>query len=141
MGGGLSASVQRVLCLTDLQMAALAWRMQMAEMRNAMVRLGDRAVLLDGDRFLAAPAPALGVLDQFFGLDLAAERLADALAGGLLSRDAKTGGDGAGRDARDASAARIEAELGDRLDRVIAWSARASGLDPAADGLPNPLQW
>ena len=133
--------MKTLLCLTDLQMAALSWQMQMAELRQAMAGLGDRAVSLDGDRFLDAPRQALGALDGFFGLGLDPASLDAALAGGLLGRDVKTGGAGAGRAARDAAALRIEAELGEKLDKIVAWSARASGLDPAQDALPNPLRW
>jgi hypothetical protein len=133
--------MKTLLSLTDLEMAALAWQMQMAEMRKAMESLGDRAVSLDGDRFLAAPRQALGALDSFFRLGLDPVGLDAAANGDLLSRDVKTGGAGAGRATRDADALRIEETYGHTLDRVVAWAARASGCDSAADVLPNPLRW
>lgn len=131
--------MKTLLCLTDLQMAALAWHMQVAEMRKAMAALGERAASLDGDAFLADPKGALAALNRFFGLELDAAALDARLDQGLLARDVKTGGEGAGKAARDAEAERIERELGARLDQVVDWAARASGLDPAAPVLPRPI--
>lgn len=131
--------MKTLLCLTDLQMAALAWHMQVAEMRKAMETLGERAVSLDGDAFLADPKRALAALNGFFGLELDAAALDARLDQGLLARDVKTGGQGAGKAARDAEALRIERELGPKLDQIVDWAARASGFDPSAPVLPRPL--
>lgn len=131
--------MKTLLCLTDLQMAALAWHMQVAEMSKAMAALGDRAVSLDGDAFLADPKRTLEALNGFFGLELDPAALEAAVDGGLLVRDVKTGEAGAGKAARDAEAERIERELGPKIDQIVDWAARASGVDPAAPVLPNPL--
>jgi hypothetical protein len=104
-----------------------------------MAVLGGRAASLDGDAFLADPKPALAALNRFFGLELDPAALDASVDGGLLGRDVKTGAAGAGRAARDAEAERIECELGPSLDRIVDWAARASGFDPSAPLLPNPL--
>lgn len=119
--------------LTDLQIAAVAWRMQVAEMRRAMDKLGDRAVSLDADRFDKEPRAVLNALDRFFGLGLGA---CDEAA--WLGRDVKTG---AARDekARRRDAARMEGELGPALDRIVEWSARVCGVPAEAEPLDQPL--
>ena len=131
--------IAAALCLVPSAGFLLAWHMQVAEMRKAMAGLGGRAVSLDGDQFLAAPRQALEALDGFFGLGLSQAQL-DAAARSL-DRDVKTGAGGAGRQSRDAGAQRVEQALGGKLDEVIDRAARASGFDPAAPVLADPLVW
>jgi hypothetical protein len=131
--------MKTLLSLTDLQMAALAWHMQVAEMRKAMAALGERAVSLDGDAFLAHPKGTLSALNGFFGLEIDRAPLEAAVDAGLLAHDVKTGGAGAGKAARDAEADRIERQLGPKLDQIVDWAARASGFDPTAPVLPSLL--
>ena len=127
--------MKTLLSLTDLQMAALVWHMQIAEMRRALAALGDRACSLDGDVFLAQPAAALDALSRFLGLDLTSGREVED----LLAGDVKTGAAGAGKAARDAEAERVEQAFGSKLDQIIDWASRASEFNPAELILPAPL--
>lgn len=56
--------------MTDLQIAALVWHMQMVQFRRAMALLGPRAASLDIDALLQSPRTTLSALDDFFGLGL-----------------------------------------------------------------------
>lgn len=129
--------IDTLLRLSDLEIAALTWRMQMSTLRTAMGRLGSRAASLDGDVFLERPREALSALDAFLGLGLGPARIEAVVEGPLLSRDAKTGAAAAGRHRRRADAEAVEAQFGDDLDRVVDWAAEASG--EADHGLPQGL--
>lgn len=129
--------VDTLLRMTDLQMAALAWRMQMAAMRQAMEALGERAVSLDADAFLRAPGEALTALDRFFNLGIGEALLAARAEGSMLATHAKTGAPGAGRALREAEAAGIGPALGAHIDLLVDWAAKTS--PPQGDRLPRPL--
>ncbi len=130
---------RQLLEMSDLQIAALVWHMQIAEMRNAMAMLGQRAASLNCDDFLANPKGALAALDGFFDLDLGAARIDAVAASDLLKRDAKNT-DAAYDGARRASEAGDTAKmLGTDLPRVIEWSYGAAPETPKGAPLPQPL--
>lgn len=116
-----------LLALSDMQVAALSWHLQMAHFQKVMRSLGERAASLDGDRFLSDVRGGLRAVDAFFGLGLGASRIAVRARSSHFERNSKSGRafDGA---ARQAAIARIEAEAGPFLDRLIDWAGRASGL-------------
>jgi hypothetical protein len=67
---------------TDLQIAALAWLMQMAYFQVAADRLGpERVMFLDAADLLAEPASTLQAVQSFFGLGLG-DRQLDAIVNG-----------------------------------------------------------
>lgn len=125
--------IDALLRLTDLEMAAVAWQMQMSAMQNAMQVLGDRAASMDGDRFLQDPMEGLAALDSFFAVGLGAEAIGEILSGPRLGRSVKTGKSGEGRLRRQADAARVEQELGAELNRLVGWATNG------ADGVPSEL--
>jgi hypothetical protein len=126
-----------LLGLSDLEMAAVVWHMQMAAMQSAMSALGDRAASLDGDIFLQRPREALDGLNGFFDLNLGSPELDRRASASSLGRDVKTGETGAGLDRRRMEAAGVERTLAAHLDSVIAWASRASPGVPHA--LPRSL--
>ena len=81
-----------LLRLTDLELAALVWRMQMDALEAASARLGDRARSLDCRALLEDPASVLPRLDDFFGLGLGRERMLEVADGPQFRRDAKRPG-------------------------------------------------
>jgi hypothetical protein len=105
--------------LTDLELAALVWRMQMDALEAASARLGDRARSLDCKVLLEQPDQVLPRVDAFFGLGLGRERLAAVVAGPLFRRDAKHPGQAFDARARGEQRARLRAQLGDDLPGVL----------------------
>ena len=130
--------------LTDLQIGALVWHMQMAEFRRNLERLGpSRVRSLDCEVFLAAPAQTLDAVGKFLDLDLDGDHAARALASPAFSRNAKQPDRpfraGQRREEHEAVAAR----MGHELDRVVAWGYEMCPQTPRSvplDGtlLPTP---
>jgi hypothetical protein len=111
--------VAELLRLTDLELAALVWRMQMDALETASARLGDRARSLDCKVLLDDPARALPLVDDFLGLGLGGKRLEAVAAGPLFRRDAKQPGQAFDARARSEARARLRAQLGDDLPEVL----------------------
>jgi hypothetical protein len=108
-----------LLRLTDLELAALVWRMQMDAMEAASARLGDRARSLDCRILLEDPEAVLPRLDDFFGLGLGRERLLEVVDGPLFRRDAKSPGQAFDARARKEQRAALRAHLGADLPGVL----------------------
>ena len=124
--------------LTDLQLAAVAWQMQMMALRRAAESLGDRARSLNSARFLAEPKAALEALDDFFGLGVGKTVIGRTVTGPDFRRDPKSrAGFDAGRRAEAAAAA--ESALGEDLERIVEWSFKVCPWAPPGAALPNPL--
>jgi hypothetical protein len=81
---------QRML-LTDLQVAALVWQMQMDLYLQVLSVPGalTRVRTLHAAQLLSRPRDALGAVDRFFQLGLGARALDDAVAGPTFSRHSK----------------------------------------------------
>jgi hypothetical protein len=124
--------------LTDLRAAAIAWHMQIAEFqRNWALLAPGRAASLDCDAFLDAPEETLGRIDDFLELGLGREHL--ATVGETLSRHSKSATTVFSNDTRRAEHARIAAEMGDDLDRIVAWSYQVCRNTPRGAPLAAPL--
>jgi hypothetical protein len=108
-----------LLRLTDLELAALFWRMQMDVLEAASTRLGDRARSLDCRQLLDDPEEVLPRIDDFFGLGLGRERLEAVVAGPLFRRDAKRPGQAFDARARTEERAKLRAQLGPDLRMVL----------------------
>jgi hypothetical protein len=115
--------VERLLGLSDMEVAALAWHMQIADLHLAMQSLGKRAASLDGDRFLDDRRAGLEALDAFFGLGLGSRVIRATVNGDLFRRNIKSGD--AGRVRRQAEVKQFESRMGSDLDRLVDWAARA----------------
>lgn len=124
--------------LTDLQLAAVVWQLQMANLRSAAALLGDRARSLDSAAFLADPKAALNALDGFFAIGLGKAVIARTVTGPDFRRDPKTqaGFDAVHRAQAADAAARA---LGADLDRIVDWSFKVCGWAEPGAGLANPL--
>jgi hypothetical protein len=125
-----------LLRLTDLELAALVWRMQMDILEAAAARLGDRARSLDCRQLLQDPARVLPEIDAFFGLGLGRERLEKVAAGPLFRRDAKQPGKAFDARARGEERARLRAQLGADLPAVLRSMEQAF---PSRPRLATPL--
>ena len=126
-----------LVSLTDLELAAVLWHLQIAELRRQWP--GARAASLNCDDFLARPAQMLGKLDQFFALGIGEACLAEIAAGPLFRRNAKTGEASFDTQRRRAEQVGIERSLGADLDRIVAQSYTLFRSTPPGPPLPNPL--
>jgi hypothetical protein len=133
-------SQAEIFQMSDVEIAALAWHMQILEFRNAARLLGPaRAASLDCDAFLANPAEVLRRLDAFYGLGLGEGHIAQTLAGPLFRQHSKAPGVAFDGGARAAQMAAAERQFGSDVERVVEWSYRVSPLTPRGVPLPNPL--
>jgi hypothetical protein len=125
--------------LTDLQLAALIWHIQMAEFRAIVAAPAPGVRSLDCEAFLTDPARALAALDALFGLNLGAARVEAIVHGPALQRYAK--GPSASYSAlqRRATLSAAEAALGDELDALVAWSYEICPETPRGDPVGAPL--
>jgi hypothetical protein len=105
--------------LTDLELAALVWRMQMDAFEAASARLGDRARSLDCRLFLEDPQAVLCRIDSFLGLGIGRERIDEIASGPLFRRDAKAPGRSFDAKARAEERERLRAQLGEDLPAVL----------------------
>lgn len=118
--------------LTDLQIAALAWRLQIAELAAGAAALGPgRAVALNFASFLDQPEGVLAALDAWFGAGLGEAGVRRVLDGPLMRTDAKQRGRPMSVEMRKAQAERLEDQFGAELDRLVQWSG---ALFPQQDG-------
>ncbi|HEU5482112.1 MAG TPA: hypothetical protein VFU80_03320, partial [Sphingomicrobium sp.] len=79
-----------ILELTDVQIAALAWLMQIHHFDAIDRAFGpDRVILLDSTALLGDPAAALGKAQSLFGLQMDRERVASIAAGPAFSKHSK----------------------------------------------------
>lgn len=116
-------SERELFKLTDLQVAALAWRLQIAELAAGAAALGpERAVALDFATFLDDPEGVLRALDARFGAGLGDEGVRRVLDGPLMRTDAKQRGRPMSVEQRKAEADRFEDQFGAELDRLVRWS-------------------
>jgi hypothetical protein len=111
--------VDDLLRLTDLQLSALVWRMQMDMLEVASQRLGDRARSLDCRLFLEEPDLVLPRIDDFLGLGIGHRELEQAAAGALFSRDAKRPGQAYSAQGRADGQARVREHLGADLATAV----------------------
>ncbi|MHA6288248.1 hypothetical protein [Maricaulis sp. CAU 1757] len=121
---------RQLMQMSDLQIAAIVWHMQVAAMADAVTQGPAHAFAwLDGDDFVKRPAEALGAVDEFFGLGLGAEHVGATVSGPILRRDSKDGKAAYGAGRRRKEAEQTAAALGPELDAIIEWSY---GLFPTA---------
>lgn len=124
--------------MTDLQVAALVWHMQMHQFRRSMAALGARAASLDADAFLQSPRTVLEKLDDFFGIDLGSDHAEQTADGPLLrTRDAS------GRVIADVwdtaeKERRVDENFAKHLDLLVERSYQIS-KSPLGVPLPNAL--
>ncbi|HEY3637556.1 MAG TPA: hypothetical protein VGK90_05335 [Rhizomicrobium sp.] len=130
----------QLLSLSDLELAALVWHMQIAEFRRAWPTFApDRAASLDCDALLAEPEECLHRLDSFFSLGIGGDHLKQVVAGPLFRRNAKTGEDAFDADRRSIAHERIAQGLGNNLARIVAQSYEICRTTPRNTPLPAPL--
>ena len=125
-GEKLPWSVAEIIGMSDLEIAAIAWHLQIAEFQRSRALFGQgRAATLNCDRFLADPLGTLVRLDRFFELGIGETDLEQLVGGPLLRSNAKRPGFGFDtRQSHDEYEA-VRRSLGNELNEIIDWSYRA----------------
>lgn len=81
---------RELILLTDLQVAALVWHLQIQLFELVLARVGTGSVRsLNTDRFIDRPADVLFDVQAFFGLGYTAQEISDVAGGSLFQRHAK----------------------------------------------------
>ena len=111
--------VSHLLRLTDLELTALVWRMEMDVLEAASQGLGDRARSLDCRLLLDDPGLVLTKADDFLDLGIGRERLSLAAHGSLLQRDAKNPSQAYDARSKAEEKARLRAMIGPDLPEVV----------------------
>lgn len=119
---------------TDLQIAALAWLMQMAHFDRLAATFGPgRLIVLDAAELLASPVTQLERVQSFFGLGFRTEEVEAIVSGPVFSSHSKDRGRPYGQKAReDEHEALLEAHSNE-LGMVLKW------LNAVADHLRVPM--
>jgi hypothetical protein len=140
MRDALPWSQAEIFQMSDLEIAALAWHLQILEFEAASRLLGPaRSASLDCDAFLANPAGVLKALDGFFGLGLGEEHIAAVVAGPLLKQHSKTPALAFDAKRRGEQMESAKHQFGRDVERVVEWSYSASPLTPRGLPVPNAL--
>jgi hypothetical protein len=119
LGTGFDAG--EIFELTDLQVAGLAWLMQVSHFDHAKRQLGNRVMILDSTDFLASPAMHLQAVARHFGLALdeaGARTIAD---GDVFSRHSKFSQRDYSVEAREAEHDAAIAAHGEEIEMVVKW--------------------
>ncbi len=130
----------QLLSLTDLELAAVLWHMQIEEFRRAVALLdSNRFASLDCDAFLASPVETLNRLDDFFSLRLGNEYLQQVAAGPLFRTNAKTGKESFDATRRRAEHSQAAEQMTGEFERIVKWSYGVCRCNPGSHPLPNAL--
>lgn len=139
-GKELPWSATQLVRMSDLEIAAMAWHLQIAEFQRGWPALEPgRAASLDCDAFLADPATAIARLDAFFGFGLGRSHVEQVMTGPLLRQHAKSPMEVFNSQMRQQAQAAIWRERGADIERVVRWSYDTFPLTPRDAPLPNPL--
>jgi len=117
-------STDQLLEQTDVQIAALAWLMQIHHLDSVARAFGpERVMVLDAAALLADPTAAIDKAQKLFGLGLSNEQVAAIASGPVFSKHSKLSDrayDAQEREREHEAAAKVHAE---ELDMVVQWIA------------------
>lgn len=129
---------EKAFALSDMQVAAVTWHMQIAEFHRSWPMLaGGRGASLDCDAYLARPVETLTALDDFFGLDLGRAHFEAVMA--KPSRHAKDGDVAFGAEDRAREHREFAAQFGTEIDETVRWSYQTCPATPRDCPVPAPL--
>lgn len=132
--------MQKLFELSDLEIGALVWHMQIAEFQRVTPMLSEgRVASLDCDAFLAAPRATLEALDSFFGYRLGSDHIDQLLRGPLLQQDPKKVDTPFEWRQRLEEKRDIGSQIGKVLDDIVAWSYDVCPATPRDEPLPWAL--
>ncbi len=122
--------------LSDLQIIALVWRVQMSVFADVLASFPHgRVASLDSRLLIEDPAGTLrGVID-FYGYEVSESEIGNITTGPLFHHHAKVTGQPFDAAKRGEETQRIEDEFGKKLDQVVAWEKALN----SGRALPWPL--
>lgn len=107
---------------TDLQIAGLAWLMQIANLQRMVEHFGpERVMPLDAADLLADPAASLQRVESLFQLGLGDEAIDRIVAGLVFSKHSKYSDVDYDRDARESEHDSLMKVHGEELGMVLQW--------------------
>ncbi|HEY1879701.1 MAG TPA: hypothetical protein VGG68_07205 [Caulobacteraceae bacterium] len=140
LGQRLPWSSTELMHMTDLEIAALVWHMQIAEFQRGWAAYGGgRTASLDCEAFLAAPTATLAAIDAFFGLDLGGDHIREVGGGPLFRQDSKNPARDFSAEDRAREARAVSEQLGADLDQIVSWSYQACPATPRGAPMANAL--
>lgn len=134
--------MQKIMQLTDLQLAALVWHVHMDHFLALLARElpeQDRIRTLDCDDFLATPAAALRALVAHFGYAIEAATIDEIILGPVFSRYSKDPGMRYTNMDRDKEYLDLLRRHEDEIAPILAWSDEIRPDGPLKLPLPRPL--
>ncbi|MEM8695732.1 MAG: hypothetical protein AAGE05_06885 [Pseudomonadota bacterium] len=125
---------------TDLQIAGLAWLIQIRRFSELAAEFGaDRVRTIDSETFIAEPAKALQGVGQLFSLDMN-HQTANAIADGPVFQTHSKFGEKFDAERRDAERAAGETAHADEIEKVAIWvETVAAGLNIAMQPNAAPV--
>ena len=130
---------RRALGWTDLQIAALAWHLQIDYARKIIAQFGnDRFRTLHHKTLLAEPEETLCRANDFFNFGLSDADIKAAATGPAMQKDSKVGSEFSAEKIAEDSAS-IEARFGGTLDTIMDWTKSFSMFQPHDADMPVPL--
>jgi hypothetical protein len=130
-----------LLRLTDLEVAALVWLMQMRFLNDVAVRYGpSRVRTLRGKTLLQRPAETMARVGGFFGIDLREETTWDAVASGpVFQEHAKSFGRPFNAEARMAELKAAGEQHAIEIESVLTWAEGIAAKTAAPQMLGDTL--
>jgi hypothetical protein len=126
--------------MSDLEIAALVWHMQIGEFRrNWPLFESGRAASMNCDAFLADPAASIASLDAFFDLGLGEAHVRRVVEGPILRNHAKAPGIAYDALRRADEKETMRKRLGADLERVVEWSYKVCSGTPRGAPLPGAI--
>jgi hypothetical protein len=129
-------SVEQLLELTDLQLAALAWLMHHAQAAALIARLPGRVRTLDSETFLARRAESLLAVASHLGLALSEAGAEEIVAGSVFETHSKKLGQSFDPDEPLQPKARVPI-IEEEIEMVGAWAAQMASHNGILRELPE----
>ena len=131
---------RRLLAMTDLQIAALAWHMQMNHLLQALQHPNGRAIkTIHCDDFLANTANSLFDIGNHLSLPLTKSAATARANSDVFKRNSKFSDKPFQADERPLANKAIQADYDEILDQVVTWSQFAADSDIRLERMPNNL--
>lgn len=135
-----SITPRRLIQLTDLQMAALAWYLQLDNFVQLMRDCpAARIRTLDSDVLLAEPLATLKKLCAFFGIAVSDAALEEVVTGPVFTKYSKDEAQDYDAAVRDAEFEQSLREHRRTIEGIVAWSEQIRPEGPLRLPLPNAL--